>query len=77
MHAPLNLQRGASKLPDVWVLSEKPVLETTLLPSPERITIRRAAGVLPSRAADNLFWVGRYIERAEATLRSARALFTA
>ena len=56
------------------MLSEKPVLETTLLPSPERITIRRAAGVLPSRAADNLYWVGRYIERAEATLRLVRAL---
>ena len=31
-------------------------------------------GVLPSRAADNLFWVGRYVERAEATLRLVRAL---
>jgi uncharacterized alpha-E superfamily protein len=30
--------------------------------------------VLPSRAADNLFWVGRYVERAEATLRLVRAL---
>ena len=30
--------------------------------------------MLPSRAADNLFWVGRYVERAEATLRLVRAL---
>ena len=36
--------------------------------------IRRIAGVLPSRAADNLFWLGRYLERAEATLRLVRAL---
>jgi uncharacterized circularly permuted ATP-grasp superfamily protein/uncharacterized alpha-E superfamily protein len=69
----VNLQRGASTA-DAWVLSEKPVAETTLLPSPERIAIRRATGVLPSRAADNLFWVGRYVERAEATLRLVRAL---
>ena len=41
---------------------------------PERIAIQRASGVLPSRAADNLFWVGRYVERAEATLRLVRAL---
>jgi uncharacterized circularly permuted ATP-grasp superfamily protein/uncharacterized alpha-E superfamily protein len=69
----VNLQHGASSA-DAWVLSDKPVAETTLLPSPERITIRRAAGLLPSRAADNLFWVGRYVERAEATLRLVRAL---
>jgi len=25
---------------------------------------KRASGLLPSRAADNLFWVGRYVERA-------------
>ncbi len=69
----VNLQHGGSTA-DAWVLSEKPVVETSLLPSPERISIRRAAGVLPSRAADNLFWVGRYVERAEATLRLVRAL---
>ena len=38
--------------------------------------IRRIAGVLPSRAADNLFWLGRYFERAEATLRLVRTLGT-
>jgi uncharacterized circularly permuted ATP-grasp superfamily protein/uncharacterized alpha-E superfamily protein len=69
----VSLQRGA-RTADAWVLSEGPVAETTLLPSPERIAIRRAMGILPSRAADNLFWVGRYIERAEATLRLVRAL---
>jgi uncharacterized circularly permuted ATP-grasp superfamily protein/uncharacterized alpha-E superfamily protein len=69
----VNLQQGAHTA-DAWVLSERPVAETTLLPAPERVTIRRAAGVLPSRAADNLFWVGRYVERAEATLRLVRAL---
>ena len=69
----VSLQRGG-RTADAWVLSEGPVAETTLLPTPERISIRRAAGVLPSRAADNLFWVGRYVERAEATLRLVRAL---
>jgi uncharacterized alpha-E superfamily protein len=69
----VSLQRGA-RTADAWVLSDGPVAETTLLPSPERIVIRRASGVLPSRAADNLFWVGRYVERVEATLRLVRAL---
>ena len=36
--------------------------------------VQRATGLLPSRAADNLFWVGRYVERAEATLRLIRAM---
>jgi uncharacterized circularly permuted ATP-grasp superfamily protein/uncharacterized alpha-E superfamily protein len=59
---------------DVWVVSDKAVPTTTLLPAPDSVRIRRVAGVLPSRAADNLFWLGRYLERAEATLRLVRAL---
>ena len=69
----VSLQQGG-RTADAWVLSEKPVAETTLLPAPDRIAIQRATGALPSRAADNLFWLGRYVERAEATLRLVRAL---
>ncbi len=59
---------------DVWVLSDGPVEHVTLLPTDETIRIRRVMGHLPSRAADNLFWLGRYLERAEATLRLIRCL---
>jgi uncharacterized circularly permuted ATP-grasp superfamily protein/uncharacterized alpha-E superfamily protein len=59
---------------DVWVTSDRPVEHVTLLPSADRISIRRVMGTLPSRAADNLFWLGRYLERTEATLRLVRAL---
>jgi uncharacterized circularly permuted ATP-grasp superfamily protein/uncharacterized alpha-E superfamily protein len=69
----VSLQRGAATA-DAWVLAHGPVAETTLLPTPERMPVQRATGLLPSRAADNLFWVGRYVERAEATLRLVRAL---
>ncbi len=69
----VSLQRGAATA-DAWVLARGPVGETTLLPAPERILVQRATGLLPSRAADNLFWVGRYVERAEATLRLVRAV---
>ena len=58
---------------DVWVLGEAPVLQTTLLPSEGKVRIRRILGNLPSRAADNLFWFGRYLERAESVLRVTRA----
>src|SRR3569832_218475 len=57
---------------DVWVVSDKAVSASTLLPAAETVRIRRIAGVVPSRAADNLFWLGRYLERAEATLRLIR-----
>jgi uncharacterized circularly permuted ATP-grasp superfamily protein/uncharacterized alpha-E superfamily protein len=59
---------------DVWVVSDKAVSTATLLPGVDTVRIRRIAGVLPSRAADNLFWLGRYLERAEATLRLLRTL---
>jgi uncharacterized circularly permuted ATP-grasp superfamily protein/uncharacterized alpha-E superfamily protein len=69
----VSLERGAASA-DAWLLARGPVADTTLLPAAERIEVQRASGLLPSRAADNLFWVGRYVERAEATLRLVRAL---
>jgi uncharacterized circularly permuted ATP-grasp superfamily protein/uncharacterized alpha-E superfamily protein len=69
----VNMQFGGRSA-DVWVCSDQPVAATSLLPAAEHIPIRRMIGTLPSRAADNLFWVGRYLERAEATLRIFRAL---
>ncbi len=59
---------------DVWVLAENPVEVSSNLPSLESVRITRLLGNLPSRAADNLFWFGRYLERAEATLRVVRCL---
>jgi uncharacterized circularly permuted ATP-grasp superfamily protein/uncharacterized alpha-E superfamily protein len=61
---------------DVWVIADKPVDRMTLLASKEDVRVRRILGHLPSRAADNLFWLGRYLERAEATLRLVRCLCT-
>src|SRR5205807_6970253 len=61
---------------DVWVVSDKAVSASSLLPVADTVRIRRIAGVVPSRAADNLFWLGRYLERAEATLRLIRVLGT-
>jgi uncharacterized alpha-E superfamily protein len=36
--------------------------------------IRREKGLLPSQAADNFFWLGRYVERADQIVRTVRAL---
>jgi uncharacterized circularly permuted ATP-grasp superfamily protein/uncharacterized alpha-E superfamily protein len=67
---------GHARSADVWVLSESPVERVSLLANRDDVTVRRILGHLPSRAADNLFWLGRYLERAEATLRLARSLCT-
>src|SRR6267142_2416115 len=53
---------------DVWIASDKAVSASTLLPAAEAVRIRRIAGVVPSRAADNLFWLGRYLERVQRLL---------
>ncbi|HWL82204.1 MAG TPA: circularly permuted type 2 ATP-grasp protein [Roseomonas sp.] len=59
---------------DVWVLSE----EGSRIQGPGAlrqapVPIRRAGGDLPSRVADNLFWLGRYVERMEGAARLMRA----
>ena len=58
---------------DVCIVSEAPVTPITLMPAAEQVTIRRNPGTLPSRVADNLFWLGRYLERAESVLGLVRA----
>jgi uncharacterized alpha-E superfamily protein len=69
---------GGSK--DTWVLgtpgSPKEPERSTNAPAtlPIGIEAPRSTGELPSRVADNLFWLGRYAERLEATVRLTRAL---
>ncbi|MEM9399602.1 MAG: circularly permuted type 2 ATP-grasp protein [Verrucomicrobiota bacterium] len=61
---------GASK--DVWIIGSKETLQEeplTLSPRGGRM-LRRAQDNLPSRVADNLFWLGRYVERADNLVRS-------
>jgi uncharacterized circularly permuted ATP-grasp superfamily protein/uncharacterized alpha-E superfamily protein len=69
----ISMGEGA-RTSDVWVIDDKPVERMTLITRAEDVQVRRILGHLPSRAADNLFWLGRYLERAEATLRTIRSL---
>jgi len=69
-----SLQRGGGSK-DTWVQSAGPVSDFSLLqPSSQPLEITRGGGDLPSRVADNLFWLGRYIERAENSVRLLRAI---
>ncbi len=59
---------------DIWVIGDAPVPVDTMTARPSDAYVRPLPGTLPSRAADNLFWLGRYVERAEAAIRLLRAL---
>jgi len=71
----LSMQRGG-RSGDVWIAGERSTerSEARLVPEADAAEIHRSNGILPSRAADNLFWFGRYLERAETTLRLLRGL---
>jgi uncharacterized circularly permuted ATP-grasp superfamily protein/uncharacterized alpha-E superfamily protein len=65
-------QAGLAK--DVWVLAEEDseVVGPAAAALPP-LSIRRTVGELPSRVADNMFWLGRYVERLEDSARLIRA----
>lgn len=61
---------------DVWVLAPEPQKHASLWLQPGRIEESlRSSSILTSRAAENLFWVGRYAERAEGLARLLRTVF--
>ena len=66
------MQNGGAAA-DVWIVSKSAVRTETMLDPPTAPFVRQQQAVLPSRAADNLFWMGRYVERAENTIRMLRA----
>ncbi|WP_230980222.1 circularly permuted type 2 ATP-grasp protein [Oryzicola mucosus] len=68
----IAMQRGGQAA-DVWVVDSGPVDRDTLLPGERGAFSRAQLGSLPSRAAENLTWLGRYIERAEDMVRILRA----
>ena len=70
----VSIQRGG-RSKDTWVPSGGPVATFSLLPPPAaKIALSRGGSDLPSRVADNLFWLGRYAERAEGLARLGRVI---
>ncbi|MFL9966385.1 circularly permuted type 2 ATP-grasp protein [Paraburkholderia sediminicola] len=72
--ATVSMQYGGSSV-DTWVLSSQPTSTFTLLPSPMQPgDLARKHRTVSSRAAENLFWAGRYGERAENNVRLLRLI---
>ncbi|MGD0103535.1 MAG: circularly permuted type 2 ATP-grasp protein [Rhodopila sp.] len=62
---------------DVWVMQdEASTVQGALGLFTPTLAIRRTAGDLPSRVADNFYWLGRYLERLEEAARLQRAVIT-
>jgi uncharacterized circularly permuted ATP-grasp superfamily protein/uncharacterized alpha-E superfamily protein len=72
--ATVSMQYGGSSV-DTWVLSSQPTSTFTLLPSPiQPADLARKHRTVSSRAAENLYWAGRYGERAENNVRLLRLI---
>jgi len=70
----VSMQRGGGSK-DTWVLSSGPVSTFSLLRADGlSLELTRGGSDLPSRVADNLFWLGRYAERAEGMTRLLRVI---
>ncbi|MGE4243556.1 circularly permuted type 2 ATP-grasp protein [Ramlibacter sp.] len=71
-HEIASMQRGGSSA-DTWVMTEGEVDPTSLLRHEHpAVEIAHRNRAVTSRAAENLFWLGRYTERTENTARLAR-----
>lgn len=58
---------------DVWICTPGDVEETSLLQAPgTAIELKRSGRDLPSRVCDNLYWLGRTVERIESAVRLHR-----
>jgi uncharacterized circularly permuted ATP-grasp superfamily protein/uncharacterized alpha-E superfamily protein len=70
----VSMQRGGHSK-DAWVLSDSPVDTFSMLrPRDKPVELRRVSLVVPSSVADNTFWLGRYVERAENQVRILRTM---
>jgi uncharacterized circularly permuted ATP-grasp superfamily protein/uncharacterized alpha-E superfamily protein len=58
---------------DTWVIATEPEMKYETARNIGASAIGGNEHALPSRAADNIYWVGRYAERAEGNIRLLRA----
>lgn len=71
---PTSLMGAGDLSADVWVVDSGPTEEHAPGSLAQEPQITRGGGILAAQAADNLFWFGRYNERAEVTVRIVRSI---
>ena len=69
-----RLQTGGGGSKDLWIIADQSST-SALLPRGRATPVKLVRGNrdLPSRVADNIFWLGRYVERCENSTRLLRA----
>ncbi|HUG18760.1 MAG TPA: circularly permuted type 2 ATP-grasp protein [Planctomycetaceae bacterium] len=68
---------GGMTSKDLWVLTSEPDEAVSLLPTEHyNVTLKRTSAMFPSRVADDLFWLGRSIEKSDLLARMIRSLLT-
>jgi uncharacterized alpha-E superfamily protein len=70
----VSIQRGGSTM-DTWVSTDDTVDTYSMLPQRSKTSgppITHGTQLVSSRSAENLFWLGRYTERAESLTRLAK-----
>ena len=72
----VSMQLGG-KSKDTWVLGNAEEAVSARSQSSAHVPVLPSGEELPSRVADNLFWLGRYTERVEARVRFVRTLWPA
>lgn len=73
---PVKLQQGLGTrfvAKDVWLASDNSRSVSLLHSTLTSVRLSRKTGLLPSRVADHLFWLGRYSERLNLACRGIRA----
>ncbi|MBD5769661.1 circularly permuted type 2 ATP-grasp protein [Marinomonas colpomeniae] len=66
---------STSKSKDTWILAAEPEQQTNTITEHILLQDEALQANLPSRVVENLFWMGRYAERAEISLRLLRTIF--
>lgn len=64
-----------SQSKDTWIIASEPEKQVSLVPLTGFNLPATQQTNLPSRVVENMFWMGRYAERAESSLRLLRTIF--
>ncbi len=71
----VNASSEEQQSKDIWVISDRPVEAFSLMEAYRSTGPFKRSSDLPSRVADHLLWLGRYLERAERLVALMRSIF--